>query len=508
MSYYNYNVGVTSRDLYILSAAATGAAINRASTAEELKNYMLFGGAAMALPAGIKAGKTIVWDIPKWGYQNWGNYGNAFKDLYQNSIGKTTIFPANRAPLKGKFWDTVNNNYLQNKLKQTELPAFDLTTVQGAKKAEIYKEVTRLTEEAKGLKGKELAAKLKEIEIAKTQAKIAENNAKAAGELVKDSKIGRAASWVKTKSGVRAVETKVLEGTISSNKAVKILSKGAKAGGAMAAISAALEVPTVVKTYKELGAAKGTKQLGKSAVKVAADTAGFAIGAKLGGIAGAKIGATIGTCIGGPIGTAIGGAVGAIIGIAGGLLGSWLAGKAAKAVVGKDELEIDQEEETKKLAEAAKYDPELQAQLAIQASENLQNGNVASAQDAKDIAQSYENVVTTLTEGTTTGDLLTQNPETGYDNTTLTTPADAAETTTTPATSTQTATLTTDSGLNALFALAEGNVYTPMNNSFMMPFGQTSTFNPFMTGYNNTTFDPFMNNYFNPFSMGYGNLAA
>ena len=59
MSYYNYNVGVTSRDLYILSAAATGAAINRASTAEELKNYMLFGGAAMALPVGIKAGKTI-----------------------------------------------------------------------------------------------------------------------------------------------------------------------------------------------------------------------------------------------------------------------------------------------------------------------------------------------------------------------------------------------------------------------------------------------------------------
>ena len=480
----NYINGVSERDLYVLSAAATGAAINRASDADELKSYLLFGGGLMALPTAYRAGKALVWDLPKWGYNNYGNYKPALQKVYNNTIGQTNIFAANRAPLKGKFWDAVNNNYLQGELKKVQVSAF-----QDAKKAEIYKDVTKLTNEAKNLQGKELAAKLDEIKIAQTKAKIAENNAKAAGEITKSTTFGKAASWVKTKTGVRAIENKVLKGTISSNKAIKVISKGAKAGGAMAVISAVVEAPNVVKTYKELGAKKGTKQLGKSAVKVAADTAGFAIGAKVGGIAGAKIGATIGTCIGGPIGTAVGGAVGAIIGIAGGLLGSWLAGKAARAVVGKDELEIAQEEQTKKLAEAAKENPELQAELAINASENLQAGNVASEKDAQDIAKSIEKVTASLNN--TPNNLQT-----------IDTPA--GNKTNTPQ---LTGSYTADAGLNALFALAQGkfnygyNSFNPFNNQFMMPYMST----PFM---GNTMFNPFMNNFYNPFMMNYGNLAA
>lgn len=498
----NYINGVTERDLYILSAAATGAAINRASSAEELKNYLLFGGGIMALPLAFKTGKAVIWDLPVWTYKNWGNYGPALRNTYKNTIGQTTIFAANRAPLKGKFWDTVNNNYLQGELKRIKTPAFDLTKPQDVKKADIYKDVTKLTNEAKTLKGKELAAKIDEIKAAQTKAKIAENNAKAAGEITRNTKLGKAASWVKTKTGVRALENKVLEGTLSSNKAVKIISKGAKAGGAMALISAGLEVPTVVKTYKELGGKKGTKQLGKSAVKVAADTAGFAVGAKLGGIAGAKLGATIGTCIGGPIGTAVGGAVGAIIGIAGGILGSWLAGKAARAVVGKDELEIAQEEQTKQLAEAAKDNPELQAELAINASENLQTGNVASEEDAEAIAQSVDKVAASLTGAETTA---VAAPSTNTTTATGTTTAAATKNTLEP-----------DAGLNALFALADGKISTGYTNN---PFGWSSNmntvFNPFMNNYfgqfmpifgSNTAFNPFMNNYFNPFN--YGNLAA
>ena len=495
----NYLNGVTERDLYVLSAAATGAAINRANDAEELKSLLLFGGGVMALPTAFKAGKAVVWDFPKWGYQNWGNYGPALKNTFDNTIGKTNIFAANRAPLKGKFWDTVNNNYLKGELNKIQTPTFDLTKAQDVKRADIYKDVTRLTNEAKTLKGKELARKIDEIKIAQTKAKIAENNAKAAGEITRNSKIGKAASWVKTKTGARALENKVLQGTLSSNKAVKIISKGAKAGGAMALISAGLEVPTVVKTYKELGGKKGTKQLGKSAAKVAADTAGFAIGAKLGGIAGAKAGAAIGTCIGGPIGTAIGGAVGAIIGIAGGLLGSWLAGKATRAIVGKDELEIAQEEQTKQLAQAAKDNPELQAELAINASENLQAGNVASEKDAKDIAKSVERVVASLS------------------NTETTTSTESAPTTTSTTTSTTnstndgvhtTVTSGNDAGLNALFAMAQGQFNNGYNNLYN-PFMNNMMNNPFMFGgFNNTMLNPFMNNYFNPFMINYGNLAA
>ena len=481
----NYINGVTERDLYVLSAAATGAAINRASDAEELKNYLLFGGSLMALPTAFRAGKAVIWDLPKWGIQNYGNYKPALQNVYNNTIGQTNIFAQNRQALKGNFWNTVNNPYLQGELKKTSVPDFDTSTPQGAKKAEIYKDVKKLTNEAKNLKGKELAAKIDEIKIAQTKAKIAENQAKAAGEITRNSAAGKAASWVKMKTGVRALENKVLEGTISGNKAIRTIAKGAKAGGAMAAISLVAEAPTVVKTYKELGTKKGTKQLGKSVVKVAADTAGFAIGAKVGGIAGAKIGATIGTCIGGPIGTAVGGAVGAIIGIAGGLLGSWLAGKAARAVVGKDELEIAQEEQTKQLAEEAANNPELQAELALKAQENLENGNVASEEDAVEIAQSVNRVAEAVT-GTQTGGYT--SPQFG-----------GATTSTNP--------FTMDAGLSALFALADGKIN---NNYGYMNFG-TQTFNPFMYNTFNTMQNPFSMPFgttYNPFMMNYGNLAA
>ena len=167
----------------------------------------------MALPTAFRAGKAVIWDLPKWGIQNYGNYKPALQNVYNNTIGQTNIFAQNRQALKGNFWNTVNNTYLQGELKKTSVPDFDTSTPQGAKKAEIYKDVKKLTNEAKNLKGKELAAKIDEIKIAQTKAKIAENQAKAAGEITRNSAAGKAASWVKTKTGVRALENKVLEGS-------------------------------------------------------------------------------------------------------------------------------------------------------------------------------------------------------------------------------------------------------------------------------------------------------
>lgn len=508
MSYYYFNGGVSSRDLYILSAAATGAAINRASSAEELKSYMLWGGGIMAAPVAWKMGKGIIWDFPKWTYQHRNNLIPDIKSAYHNAVQPTIFNSETRKAMKGHYREAINDTYYRNKIKEFTVPKFDVNTPQGAKQAEIYKDVNRLIEESKGLKGKELAAKVKEIEIAGTKAKIALNEAKAAGEITRNSAMGKAASWIKTKSGTRKLETKVLEGTMSGNKVVKTLSKGAKAGGSMALISAAIEVPNVVKTYKELGPEKGRKQLGKSAVKVAAETAGYVVGAKVGGIAGAKIGAAIGTCFG-PIGTAVGGVVGTLVGVACGIFGSWLARKGAEAIVGKDELEIAQEEQTKQLAEAAKNNPELQAELAITAAENLQAGNVASEEDAQAIAQSVDKVVASLTN--TTDAVPAESTET---TPAVTTPGATTGTPAAPATTDNTTTFKPDAGMNALFALADGNVPTTgyTGNPFMM--GNTM-FNPFMNNYSNPfmmggMFNPYMNNtmFFNPFMMNYGNLAA
>lgn len=343
---------VSYRDLSNLAYCATGAAINRASNSEEIRQLLLFGGSFMALPVACKAGKGLIWDTPKWLWNNKGNYGPAFQNVWGNSFGQVNIFnPSNRSALKGHFLETAEKTY------------------------------------------KDGQRAIKQAEKAKAIQKIKHNRQVAAGNVQATSKWGKVASAVKTKTGLRKVETKILEGTLSTNKAVRVLSKGAKAGGGMAVISAALEAPTVVKTYKKYGAKRGTKQLGKSAVNVAAETAGYVVGAKLGGIAGAKLGAVIGTCIGGPIGTAVGGAIGTIVGVGCGLLGSWLAGKASRAIVGEDELTIAQKEEADELARAAKKDENVRMQLVAQSIENLENGEVASEKDTLDITRSLNNVI-------------------------------------------------------------------------------------------------------------------
>ena len=522
--------GVTNRDLYVLSAAATGAAINRADDSAELKSYLLFGGGAMALPTVFKGAKAIGYDFPVWAYHNYGNYIPALQSKYNSTIGQTNLYSANRNALKGNFWSTANNTYLNSQLKAANIPVYDLkalkteqknlkrlskvfekngndnlsqavgrsikrasnqraivTNATNIKKAEIYKETDRLLKEAQGLKGDALAAKLKEAKIAETKAKIAVQKAKAAGEITHSTKIGKAASWVKTKSGARAIETKVLEGTMSQNAAVRTVAKSVKAGGSMFIISAAMEAPNVVKTYKELGTKSGNKQLAKSTAKVAAETAGFVVGTKVAGIAGAKIGATVGTAIGGPIGTAVGAVVGGAIGVIGGLLGSWLCSKATKAVVGEDELDKAKKEQVAALVKESENNPELQAEIALAAKEQLESGNITSEKDANDVIESFNKVAETYSQ--------TQDPDiVNLEDTYITLPSESNATASNPK--------ETDNGLNALFAMANGNFTSgsSIGNSYM-PMYSFNYINPFMQ--NNL----YGMNYTHPFTQYYNPAA-
>ena len=493
--------GVTNRDLYILAGGATGAAINRASNAEEAKQYMLYAGGMMALPTALKIGKAAVWDLPQWVIQNRGNYAPALQNTWNNTIGLTNAYAVNRNALKGNFWNTVGTTATRTQINALNVPQFDLKSLQRQQrhlnrvnhvlqpkvtdsfltkttktarraynnfamtgntnnlvKADIYKDVNRLVAESKNLSGTALTQKSKEIEKALVEAKVNVNKAKANGQIVSKTYAGKAASWVKTKTGLRTVENKVLEATLSNNPVTRTLAKGAKAGGGMAVISLALETPNVVKTYKTLGGKKGTKQLGKSLVKVGAETAGYVVGAKLG----AKLGATIGTFIGGPVGTAIGGTIGSIIGVGCGLLGSWLGGKAARTVVGKDELEIAKENETRELALAAQNNQELQIQLAQAAREKLEAGEVASEEDATSIMNSYNKLADAITSQTSSATIsqtnTSQNFTTGYQR-------------------------VQGGGLQALNALASNNY------SLYNPFSFNSCMNnPFMS-------NPYMNNF-------------
>ncbi len=430
-SYYNY---------YVLAATATGASINRADDGDELKQTLMFGGAIMGAPIAFKAAKGLVWDMPQWAYNNYGHYGESIKGSWSNFKAKNQA--ARQAIKTNGYWNTVRYNSYVTEIGAKNLPLYDNKGIaelnkqasalrkenkslkpkandnifQSAQKnrqikannkaiqniknqalsAKEYQKVNQLLKEAQSLKGKELAAKMKEIDRALVEAKININNLKATGKITSTTSIGKACSWIKTKTGLRSAQNAVLKGTVSKNGIIRGLAKGVKGGGAMIAISAVCEAPTVYKTFKELGTEKGFKQLGKSAVKIGAETVGWVVGAKVGTAVGTKIGTTIGTAICPGLGTAIGAAAGAIVGFIGGVATSWLCGKAAKAVVGKDELEIAKEKKAKLLALQAKNDTTVQAKLLATAEEKVAKGEIASQKDMLAIEQSYTKLTNKL----------------------------------------------------------------------------------------------------------------
>ena len=148
----------------------------------------------------------------------------------------------------------------------------------------------------------------------------------------------------------------------------------------------------VIPTFKELGAKKGIKQVGKSAVKVVANTAGW--------IGGAKLGTAIGTAICPGIGTA----VGAAIGFVGGMLGSFVTSKLTKSVVGKTEREIAKENNQKSTINQALKDDDKIKELQLLALQRIQeeaaaNGGALS-EDSQAVLQAIERIgeIVPLTE--------------------------------------------------------------------------------------------------------------
>ena len=176
---------------------------------------------------------------------------------------------------------------------------------------------------------------------------------------------------------------------------------GKSGAGWMAVIDGAMETFTnVVPTFQQLGAGAGFKQLGKSAVKVAAGAGGWLAGDAIG----KGIGAAIGTAICPGIGTAIGTFIGGFIG---GMVGSAAAGKVAKAVTGKSELEKAQDKQISEISQQAGADEATKIALAQQ---TLQQANSILAQDAKnkDAQMAKASAEKVLSESST----VQQTPET------------------------------------------------------------------------------------------------
>ncbi len=153
-----------------------------------------------------------------------------------------------------------------------------------------------------------------------------------AGKKVKGAKVAK--NIIKS---AKANTVTIKQATTAGSKVLNWTKNALKTGGfkGMAIFSSLFELPELYSAFSKGGFGEGVKQTGKSAVKVAADSAGWAIGSVGGGAIGAKIGFAIGTAIpgvGNLLGVGLGAAVGTIIG---GLSGSWIGRKTSKAIVGK-----------------------------------------------------------------------------------------------------------------------------------------------------------------------------
>ena len=163
--------------------------------------------------------------------------------------------------------------------------------------------------------------------------------------------------------------------------------------GFMLAINGIVELfSEVVPTFKELGAEKGFKQLGKSSVKVLGNTAGY--------VAGNAAGVAAGTAIGTALCPGIGTAIGAACGFIGGMLGSWGMGKLTDKITGESERTITankaSEKSARKIAKDSESLEELKNSVVAKLEEEAAANNGQLSEDSLLAYQALQNLDATV----------------------------------------------------------------------------------------------------------------
>lgn len=201
--------------------------------------------------------------------------------------------------------------------------------------------------------------------------------------------------WKYNETGIKPAATTALApstgasaGAVTAAKTSKLAAAGklAKGNALFAGISLLMATPEVVETYKSLGATEGHKQVGRTIVNVAAETAGFAIGMK----AGAAAGAAIGSCIPVPV---VGTVVGTIIGAAIGFGASYVAGRTSRAVVGESGLQQARDYNAKVLALRAQFNEDTKQQLLLAAKEKLTEDQESPNADTATATAAFNKIV-------------------------------------------------------------------------------------------------------------------
>lgn len=342
--------------------------------------------------AGIMGGGYSLFKGGQWLINNRKDYKAGWQNV-QN--GFTEAKKLKGANLKESYLNNYRNLYISDLEARYKAPktlsAAEQAKLSPAKLAKYnrqqaisaeYDKMRQLIKDSKGLKGQDLLNKQKEINQALADAKlaVAKGKATAGSAMAPTTKVGKAGQWLKGKTGITKAEIAVKTSAAKGGYA-KFLPKALKGTPATTVVALALEAPTVYKTYKQLGAAKGTKQLAKSAAIAGAGVAGYALGSM-------ALGAAVGSVV--PI---AGTAVGAVVGLVGGLIGAWGADTLARKLL-PSELELAAQKE----AEEAMQDPEKMQQILKETEEAA--ANETDAQTLEKLQSAYDNISGTLAAGT------------------------------------------------------------------------------------------------------------
>lgn len=310
----------------------------------------------------------------QWLKTNKGNYKNAFKEVVKDAKSTNNILK--NSGIKGVLRNVDAQNVLSN------IPVEEYTKTLSKQTQDLYKQAQNY---AKGVTGSTGNAKNL---LKKANQKLVEARAL---DYAEAAKTGGIFNGIKNALGITAVNNGLNKLAVKSPTFSKCLDAYRnEAGTFMLVVEGGMETAfNVVPTFKKLGAKRGFKQLGKSAITTLSSVAGWVAGSVLGSKVGSIIKAATGNT-----------KVGALVGVfadkacsyIGGSIVQGLTSNASRKLVGKSELDKAKEEETNAIAEMAQNDEEV-LQTLLEAANQRMEAEGTETEDYKLVQEACRNLI-------------------------------------------------------------------------------------------------------------------
>lgn len=353
----------------------------------------------------LTLGEVVNYPAMLCGYEGWqwvknnkGQYKQAFADVVKR--GKESHEVLKNTGIKGVL------RVVDAKEILTRIPEAEALKGLSSNSQNLYKAAQKAAELAKANPANKDALKQAASALAKADAATyAETTAKATG------------FFSKAKKAVGITKVSQATKDLAAKSPLFQKCKDAydnEAGTFMLVLEGGVETFTnVIPTFKQLGAKRGFKQLGRSTAKTLASVAGWVagsvLGSKLGNVAGAAIGNT-------KVGAVIGAIAGKVGSYAVGTVGQHYAIRGIEKVLGKSELEKAKEEEAVRIAQAAQESPEVFEALVEQAAQRLAVEGEETA-ESKAVNLTLRNLVSQKeSAGNQLSDMMTRDELKAYAN--------------------------------------------------------------------------------------------